>query len=110
MDTCSVKDALLRACFRRRPTPRLSIHSDRGSQYCSQHFQDTLNAWPIRSSMSREENCWDNAPIESLQGRLKTVCVDGRGIAPREQARQAILDATQIPGRFTECGFESGLE
>jgi transposase InsO family protein len=32
MQTALVKDALLMACFRRRPTPGLIFHSDRGSQ------------------------------------------------------------------------------
>lgn len=54
MQTSLVKDALLMACFRRRPVPGLIFHSDRGSQYCSQDFQDTLKAWGVRSSMSRK--------------------------------------------------------
>jgi transposase InsO family protein len=45
MQTSLVKDALLMACFRRRPAAGLIFHSDRGSQYCSQDFQDTLTAW-----------------------------------------------------------------
>jgi transposase InsO family protein len=32
MHTALVKDALLMACFRRRPPPGLIFHSDRGSQ------------------------------------------------------------------------------
>lgn len=54
MQTSLVKDALLMACFRRRPAAGLIFHSDRGSQYCSQDFQDALTAWGIRSSMSRK--------------------------------------------------------
>ena len=92
MQTSLVKDALLMACFRRRPAAGLIFHSDRGSQYCSQDFQDTLTAWGICSSMSRKGNCWDNAPTESLWGRLKTACVHGQRFATREQARQAIMD------------------
>ena len=92
MQTALVKDALLMACFRRRPPAGLIFHSDRGSQYCSQDFQDTLAAWDIRSSMSRKGNCWDNAPTESLWGRLKTACVHGQRFATREQARQAVMD------------------
>jgi transposase InsO family protein len=92
MQTSLVKDALLMACFRRRPAAGLIFHSDRGSQYCSQDFQDTLTAWGICSSMSRKGNCWDNAPNESPWGRLKTACVHGQRFATREQARQAIMD------------------
>lgn len=52
----------------------------------------TLKAWDIRSSMSRKGNCWDNAPSESLWGRLKTVCLQGRRFATHQQARQVIQD------------------
>ena len=92
MQTSLVKDALLMACFRRRPPPGLIFHSDRGSQYCAREFQDTLKAWEIRSSMSRKGDCWDNAPTESLWGHLKTACVHGQRFATREQARQAIMN------------------
>ncbi len=92
MQTSPVKDALLMACFRRRPAAGLIFHSDRGSQYCIQDFQDTLKAWAARSSMSRKGNCWDNAPTESLWGRLKTACVHGQRFVTREQARRAIMD------------------
>jgi transposase InsO family protein len=92
MQASLVTDALLMACFRRRPSPGLVFHSDRGSQYCSQDFQAALRAWGLRSSMSRKGNCWDNAPTESLWGRLKTACVQGRRFTSRDQARRVVLD------------------
>lgn len=92
MQTSLVKDAMLMACFRRRPPHGLIFHSDRGSQYCSKDFQDVLEQWGVHSSMSRKGNCWDNAPTESLWGRLKTACIQGRQHATREQARQAVMD------------------
>src|SRR5580704_14521109 len=66
-----VTDALRMAWFRRRPQAGVIVHSDRGSQYCSGLFQDTLKAYGMRSSMSRRGNCWDNSPTESLWGSLK---------------------------------------
>jgi putative transposase len=92
MRTSLVQDALLMACFRRRPPPGLIFHSDRGSQYCSHEFQATMKAWGIRSSMSRKGDCWDNAPTESLWGHLKTACVHGIKFATRQQAREAVMD------------------
>lgn len=44
------------------------------------------------SSMPRKGNCWDNAPTESLSGRLKTASVHGQQFATREQARRVIMD------------------
>ena len=92
MQASLVKDALLMACFRRRPAPGLVFHSDRGSQYCSAEFQATLAGWGMLSSMSRKGNCWDNAPTESLWGHLKTACVHGRRFQTRQQARETIVD------------------
>jgi transposase InsO family protein len=92
MQTSLVKDALAMAWWRRRPEPGAIFHSDRGSQYCSHDFQATLTKWGMRSSMSRKGNCWDNSPIESFWGRLKTACVHGQRFATREQARQAIMN------------------
>ncbi|GAC1524755.1 MAG: hypothetical protein NVS2B4_00070 [Ramlibacter sp.] len=59
MHTALAKDALLMGCFHRQPSAGLIFHSDRGSQYCSRHFQDTLAACRMRSSMSPKGNCWD---------------------------------------------------
>lgn len=92
MQTTLVKDALTMACFRRRPGPGLIFHSDRGSQYCSHEFQKALAAWDMRSSMSRKGNCWDNAPTESLWGKLKTARLHGHKFATRRDAMDAVID------------------
>lgn len=52
-----VADALRMAWFRRRPDAGVIVRSDRGSQYCSGLFQDTLKAYGMRSSMSRRRDC-----------------------------------------------------
>lgn len=83
-----VTDALRMAWFRRRPDAGMIVHSDRGSQYCSGLFQDTLKAYGMRSSMSRRGNCWecaDRKPVGFAKG----------GAA----ARPAICDATCDDGR-----------
>ena len=94
MQTNLVKDALTMAYLRRRPGAGLIFHSDRGSQYCSHEFQQTLQQWQIRSSMSRKGDCWDNAPAESLWARLKLACLDGRKFRFRshQAAREAVMD------------------
>ena len=48
------------------------VHSDQGSQYASELYQETLKANGVICSMSRRGNCWDNAPAESFFHRLKT--------------------------------------
>jgi putative transposase len=66
-----VVDALHLALGRRRPKAGLLAHSDRGSQYASQHYQGLLREHGIACSMSGVAQCWDNAPVESFFASLK---------------------------------------
>jgi len=66
-----VTDALTMAWFRRKPAVGLMHHSDRGSQYASQPFQNKLKDYGMEGSMSRKGNCWDNAPTESWFNSFK---------------------------------------
>ena len=92
MQTSLVSDALRMAWFRRRPDAGLIFHSDRGSQYCSYSFQQTLNEYGMQSSMSRKGNCWDNAPTESLWGSLKVGRLYGMRFETRRQAMDEVID------------------
>ena len=87
-----VADALLMAIWRRRPSPGLIFHSDRGSQYCSSQFQDLLKAHKILCSMSRKGNCWDNAVMERFFRSLKSERVDFRNYRTREAAKQDVFE------------------
>jgi transposase InsO family protein len=64
--------ALRRAIGRRQPRADLIHHSDRGGQYASKRYRDTLRRGGFRQSMSRADNCYDNAFMESCFGTLKT--------------------------------------
>jgi len=55
----------------RRPAAGLVHHSDRGVQYASHDYVAGLEAHPIRISMSRPANPWDNATWESFMKTLK---------------------------------------
>ena len=92
MQTSAVTDALRMAWFRRRPAPGLILHSDRGSQYCSHEFQKVLQGYERQSSMSRKGDCWNNAPTESLWGRLKVGRLYGRRFASRREAMDEVMD------------------
>jgi len=87
-----VINALRMAYFRRKPRGRLTHHSDRGSQYCSDDYQDLLREYGMRASMSRKGNCWDNAPMESFFNSLKNERVHARRYATREEARQDLFE------------------
>jgi len=63
--------ALRQALVRRRPTPGLVHHSDRGVQYASRDYTQLLKDHGIQISMSRKGNPWDNAACESFIKTLK---------------------------------------
>ena len=46
----------------------------------------------MRSSLSRKGNFWDNAPTESLWGRLKVGRPYGRRFATRREAMDYVID------------------
>jgi putative transposase len=91
-----VMQALFRAVAAKRPGKGLIHHSDRGSQYCAQAYQKLLRQFGMQVSMSRKGNCWDNAPMESCWGSLKTELIHHRHFVTREQARREITEYIEI--------------
>jgi putative transposase len=62
----------LEAAIRRRcPSAGLLHHSDQGSTYASEDYQDLLDEHGIVCSMSRRGNCLDNAAMESWFSTVK---------------------------------------
>ena len=87
-----VCDALKMAIHQRRPAPGLIVHSDRGSQYASESYQDLLAEHGFVCSMSRKGNCWDNAIAERFFLNLKMERVWQRQYANHTEARNDIAD------------------
>jgi putative transposase len=71
-------DALLMAIWRRRPTKRVLVHSDQGTQYTSKDWQTFLKDNNLEASMSRLGNRHDNAVAESFFSLLKKERVRNR--------------------------------
>jgi len=92
MTTDLVVRALDQAVALRRPAAGLIHHSDRGSQYCSHEYQALLSNYGIKASMSRKGNCYDNAPVESFWGTLKTELVHHRRYQTRAEAVREISE------------------
>ena len=92
MTTELVSQALGAAVWAKRPHPGLIHHSDRGTEYCAQAYQDQIRQCSMTASMSRRGNCYDNAPMESFWGTLKNELVHHRRYATREQARREIAE------------------
>jgi putative transposase len=59
------------AVWRRKPEGNVVVHSDQGSQYTSHDWSAFLKAHGLEGSMSRRENCHDNAVAESFFQLLK---------------------------------------
>jgi putative transposase len=66
--TIAALDAALR---RRCPDAGLLHHSDQGSTYASEDYQEVLRDHGITCSMSRRGNCYDNAVMESWFSTVK---------------------------------------
>ena len=64
--------ALRQAIRSRQPKPGLVHHSDRGGQYAGTLYRAVLRRAGLRQSMSRADNCYDNAFMESCFGTFKT--------------------------------------
>ena len=87
-----VLSALLMAVWRRKPTSKVIIHSDQGSQFTSHEWQKFLKANNLEASMSRRGNCYDNAVAESFFQLLKRERIRRKTYATRKDARQDVFD------------------
>jgi transposase InsO family protein len=97
MRTELVLTALDAALGQRKPSESgLIFHSDRGSQYASQNYQNALLQANINCSMSRRGNCWDNAVAESFFGSLKTEFIYTTTFPNRSIARTAIAEWIEV--------------
>ena len=84
-------DALKMAIRQRRPEISLIHHSDQGSQYTDGEYQQLLKNWGIQVSMNGAGNWYDNAPMESFFGTLKSEWVHHHTYRTRDEARADIF-------------------
>src|SRR5581483_8053134 len=109
-----VVDALEMAVQRRLPDEGFLAHSDRGSQYASEHYQRLLAKHGIACSMSRRADCWDNAPMESFFASLKKELVHDADFATRAEGRAALFEYIEVfyntTRRHSSLGYVSPAE
>jgi putative transposase len=87
-----VSAALRRAIESRRPFGKeLLHHSDRGSQYTSDAYQQTLRTLGIECSMSRSGSCYDNAVAERFFWSLKHEWTNHESYENLEAARLSVF-------------------
>jgi putative transposase len=107
MDAALVNQALHMALVNRQPSAGFLHHSDRGSQYTSEEYQQQLAALQCQVSMSRPGNCYDNAVMESFFATLKTECATSR-FTSKAEARTALFE--YIEGWYNRQRLHSSLD
>jgi len=91
-----VSQSLLRAMAAKRPGSGLIHHSDRGRQYCAYEYQRLMDQFKMRASMSGKGDCYDNAPMESFWGTLKSELVHHSRYKTREEAIREITEYIEV--------------
>ncbi len=86
--------ALETALKRRCPDAGLLHHSDQGSTYASEDYQDVLDRHGILCSMSRRGNCHDNAVAESFFSTVKSEL--GEHFDSNGEAKMELFDYIEV--------------
>lgn len=109
-----VADALSQAYQRRRPVSGLLHHSDQDPLYSSLLYQHLLAEYNMIASMSRKNNCWDNACVESFFASLKNELVAFERFTTRDEAETAIFEWIEVfynrVRRHSTLGYHSPVD
>jgi transposase InsO family protein len=104
--------ALKRAVVQRCPGADLLHHSDQGSTYASEDYQDVLAAHGITCSMSRRGEVLDNAAMEAWNSTFKFEC--GERFETNEIAEAKTFDYVEVfynrQRRHSAIGYVSPAE
>jgi putative transposase len=103
-----VNQALAMAICQRRPAAGLIMHTDRGSQYGADSYQQLLVQHGMQPSMSRKGNCWDNAVAESFFHTLKTELIYLEDFDTREQAQTVVFEYIEVFYNRQRCHSANG--
>ena len=87
-----VIDALNKALINRGLNKDGIFHSDRGSQYTSNDYEQLLNTLKIKHSYSKKGYPYDNASMESFNAILKKEEVNVNNYETFEEAKLAIFE------------------
>ena len=103
-----VCDALIMALFKRKFPKNIIVHTDRGSQYCSNKYRKIIKNNKLIGSMSRKGNCWDNAISESFFHTLKVELVHQQKYLTRQEAKSSIFQ--YIEGYYNPKRMHSSID
>jgi transposase InsO family protein len=109
-----VTEALIHAYRQRLPEPGLLHHSDQDPLYSSLRYQHHLRQLGMIASMSRKDNCWDNACAESFFASLKNELMNGQGFVTRDEAQTAVFEWIEVfynrVRRHSTLGYQSPVD
>ena len=71
-------------------------HSDRGCQYRSAQYVDTLSCKGIKTSMTQDGSPYDNASAERVNGILKQEWLDGEDFADLREVREKVEEVVRL--------------
>ena len=100
--------ALRMALKQRQPAAGVMHHSDQGSQYTSDAYQALLRSHGMTASMNGVGSWYDNAPMESFFGTLKTEWLHHNSYRTRDEARAAVFG--YIEGFYNRRRRHSALD
>lgn len=93
VDAKATSVAAWKMAIQHRPENQpLLFHSNLGVQCACQEFRVQLKGMPVRQSMSRKGNCWDNAVSESFFKTMKTEMVYHTVFKTKAQAKLAVFE------------------
>lgn len=102
-----IEKAILMAARNYDLAPGAIFHSDRGSNYTSRQFAQTLESLDTRHSVGRTGICFDNAMAESFFATLKNERVHRTAYPTRQHAMRDV--ARYIEFRYNNQRLHSGL-
>lgn len=112
-----VCNALQMAVAQRGYPRKVIVHSDRGSQYCSNDYQAIIKRYKLRCSMSKKADCFDNACAESFFHSLKVEAIHGETFPTRTLMRKTVFEYIEVDynrdrqhstiGYISPCAFEA---
>jgi len=88
--------AFKKALMNRSTTAGLIIHSDRGGQYAGNKFRKLLDSRKLQQSMSRADNPYDNAFMESCFSRFKTELLQDGAFENLQDAHTEIFEYIEM--------------
>ena len=103
----NMKEPLVLAALRsaiafRQPDVDLIHHTDRGGQYAGNKYRQVLERARMRQSMSRADNCYDNAFMESCFGTIK------RELEMERYENELIASKGRGKNNFSVCQYVVG--